>query len=112
MAMMGLPAGVEYRLTTVQFPGASPLVEQIEFRGLAATPVVSRVQDPGSYRLQLNVRDLDATLRAVKGAGGHVVSTDGVPVSMTFGTSPWRLAVAPDLNNLFLILQQRTTETR
>jgi hypothetical protein len=26
---------------------------------------------------------------------------------MTFGTSRWRLAVAPDFNNLFLIVQQR-----
>lgn len=26
---------------------------------------------------------------------------------MGFGTSTWRLAVAPELNNLFLIVQQR-----
>ena len=30
----------------------------------------------------------------------------GVPVRMTFGNRPWRLAVVPDPNNLFLIVQQ------
>jgi len=27
-------------------------------------------------------------------------------VRMTFGSRPWRLAVVPDPNNLFLIVQQ------
>jgi hypothetical protein len=83
-------------------------LEFIEFRGLGESKrTESRVQDPGSYRLQLNVGDIDATLAALKGAGSRVISTGGVPVSMTFGTSRWRLAVAPDFNNLFLIVQQR-----
>jgi catechol 2,3-dioxygenase-like lactoylglutathione lyase family enzyme len=106
MAMMGLPNG-EYRLSTAQMPGSALLLEIIEFKGLDAARITSRVQDPGSYRLQLNVRDIDATVRALTGAGGHVISTGGEPVRMTFGTSQWRLAVAPDLNNLFLIVQQR-----
>jgi hypothetical protein len=106
MAMMGLPAG-EYRLSTAQMPGSALLLEFIEFKGLDSTRLASRVQDPGSYRLQLNVRDIDSTVRALKGAGSTVMSTGGEPVAMTFGASQWRLAVAPDLNNLFLIVQQR-----
>ena len=107
MAMMGLPASAEYRLSTAQVPGSALLLEFLEFKGLESTRIASRVQDPGSYRLQLNVPDLDSTIAALKGAGGSVISTGGEPVSMTFGTRPWRLAVAADLNNLFLILQQR-----
>jgi catechol 2,3-dioxygenase-like lactoylglutathione lyase family enzyme len=108
MAMMGLPSTGEYRLSTAQLPASALVLEFIEFRGLGESKrTESRVQDPGSYRLQLNVSDIDATLAALKGAGSRVISTGGVPVSMTFGTSRWRLAVAPDFNNLFLIVQQR-----
>jgi catechol 2,3-dioxygenase-like lactoylglutathione lyase family enzyme len=108
VAMMGLPSTGEYRLSTAQLPASALVLEFIEFRGLGESKrTESRVQDPGSYRLQLNVSDIDATLAALKGAGSRVVSTGGVPVSMTFGTSRWRLAVAPDFNSLFLIVQQR-----
>jgi catechol 2,3-dioxygenase-like lactoylglutathione lyase family enzyme len=108
MAMMGLPSTGEYRLSTAQLPASALVLEFIEFRGLGESKrTESRVQDPGSYRLQLNVSDIDATLAALKGAGSRVISTGGVPVSMTFGTSRWRLAVAPDFNNLYLIVQQR-----
>lgn len=109
MAMMGLPSTGEYRLSTAQLPASALVLEFIEFRNLGESKrMESRVQDPGSYRLQLNVSDIDATLAALKGAGSRVISTGGVPVSMTFGTSRWRLAVAPDFNNLFLIVQQRS----
>jgi len=111
MAMMGLPAAAEYRVTTSSFPGSPLLLEFIEFKGINDTKVFSsRVQDPGSYRLQLNVQDIDATLTALKNAGSHVISSGGVPVRMTFGSNPWRLAVAEDPNNLFLIIQQRIAQ--
>jgi catechol 2,3-dioxygenase-like lactoylglutathione lyase family enzyme len=111
MAMMGLPSTGDYRLSTAQLPASALMLEFIEFRGLGESKrTESRVQDPGSYRLQLNVSDIDVTLAALKGAGSRVISTGGVPVSMTFGTSRWRLAVAPDFNNLFLIVQQRLVQ--
>lgn len=108
MRMAGLPETGEYRLSMAKVPGSTLTIEFIQFKGIdsAAAPVPSRVQDPGSYRLQLTLRDLDATLAAVSAEGSRVVSTGGVPVRMVFGTRPWRLAVAPDPNNLFLILQQ------
>jgi hypothetical protein len=82
--------------------------ELIEFQG-AGSPksIASRVQDTGSYRLQLNVRDIDETLSELKQAGSRVISTNGSPVSMTLGSSPWRLAVVQDPNDLFLVVQQR-----
>ena len=108
MAMMGLPSSGEYRLSTAQLPASALMLEFIEFRDVGdSRRIESRVQDPGSYRLQLNVSDIDATLDALKGAGSRVISTGGMPVSMTFGTSRWRLAVVPDFNHLFLIVQQR-----
>jgi len=111
-AMMGLPES-EYRLATIRMPNSPLLFELLELRGLATAPreapgtgVRSTVQDPGSFRLQLNVRDIDAALAGMTEAGSTVVSSNRVPVSMTFGSRPWRLAVAPDPNNLFLVLQQ------
>ena len=107
MAMMGFPAAAEYRVRTATLPG-SLMLELIEFKGVGEMKSVSsRVQDPGSYRLQLNVRDIDESLAALKDAGSRVISTKGAPVRMTFGANPWRLAVVQDPNNLFLVVQQR-----
>jgi predicted enzyme related to lactoylglutathione lyase len=108
MAMMGFPAAAEYRVGVSTVPGSQLVFELIEFRGVGETKAVaSRVQDAGSYRLQLNVRDIDETLAALKRAGSRVISTGGSPVRMTFGSNPWRLAVVQDPNNLFLVVQQR-----
>ena len=108
MAMMGFPAAAEYRVGTSTLPGSQLVLELIEFRGVGETKAVaSRVQDAGSYRLQLNVLDIDETLAALKRAGSRVISTGGSPVRMTFGSIPWRLAVVQDPNNLFLVVQQR-----
>jgi catechol 2,3-dioxygenase-like lactoylglutathione lyase family enzyme len=117
MALVGLsgvsdPSGVrdagEYRLAPTPMPASALIFELIEFKGLesAKMPTPSRVQDPGSFRLQLTFRDIDAALAGLKNAGSHVISTGGVPVGMTFGNRPWRLSVVPDPNNLFLIVQQ------
>ena len=104
---MGFPVAAEYRVRTAALPG-SLMLELIEFRGVGETKSVSsRVQDPGSYRLQLNVRNIDESLAALKAAGSSVISTKGTPVQMTFGANPWRLAVVQDPNNLFLVVQQR-----
>jgi catechol 2,3-dioxygenase-like lactoylglutathione lyase family enzyme len=108
MAMMGFPAAAEYRVATTVLPGSPLMLELIEFKGVGkAKTLASRVQDSGSYRLQLNVQDIDATLAALKKGASPVISSGGVPVQMTFGSNPWRLAVAQDPNNLFLVVQQR-----
>ena len=108
MAMLGLSRSGEFRVATAEFPGSSFVLEFIEFRGVGQTKTLkSRVQDPGSYRLQLNVSDIDETLQSLRATGARIVSTNQRPVRMTFGTNPWRLAVVEDLNNLFLVVQQR-----
>ncbi|MEO8256394.1 MAG: VOC family protein [Acidobacteriota bacterium] len=108
MAMSGLPEAGEYRLAMAQLPGSALTLEFIEFKGLdsAAAAFSSRVQDPGSFRLQLTFRNIDTALAALNRAGSRTISTGGVPVTMTFGNRPWRLAVVPDPSNLFLIVQQ------
>ena len=103
-AMLGL-RDVEYRMATVRMPNSPLLLEFMELKGMPGTVTRSRVQDPGSFRLQLNVRDIDAALAGITAAGSAVVSSNGVPVSMTFGSRPWRMALAPDPNNLFLVVQ-------
>jgi catechol 2,3-dioxygenase-like lactoylglutathione lyase family enzyme/mono/diheme cytochrome c family protein len=104
-AMLGLPHS-EYRLATIRMPNSPLQLEFMELKGLPGAAIRSRVQDPGSFRLQLNVRDIDATLAGMMASGSTVVSSNRVPVSMTFGSRPWRLAIAPDPNNLFLVVQQ------
>jgi len=109
MVLAGIRGSAEFRTAMMPIPGSSRTLELVEFRGADSrkTPVPSRVQDPGSFRLQLTFRDIDATLGLLKSAGRPVVSTGGVPVQMTFGGGrPWRLAIVPDPNNLFLVVQQ------
>jgi predicted enzyme related to lactoylglutathione lyase len=66
--------------------------------------VAGRIQDPGSARLQLQVRDVDAAVRAVVDAGGAVVSTGGAPVDLSAGGgATLRRAMVRDPNNLFLV---------
>lgn len=108
MAMMGFPATAEYRVATSTLPDSMLVLELIEFKGVGpAKTVASRVQDTGSYRLQLNVQDIDETLSKLKMAGSRVISTNGSPVSMTLGSNPWRLAVVQDPGDLFLVIQQQ-----
>jgi hypothetical protein len=64
----------------------------------------TRVQDPGTAILQLNVRDLDGLLKTLKAAGYPAVSTDGQGVTIG-GTA--RFAIVRDPNNLYLELIQR-----
>ena len=108
MAMAGLPDAGEYQLATIQMPGSALVLELMGFRGLdsATAPVPSRVQDPGSFRLQLTMGSIDAALATLSNAGARAISTGGVPVRMSFGGRPWQLSVVPDANNLFLIVQQ------
>ena len=108
MAMMGFPAAAQYRVATSTLPGSQLVLELIEFQGAGETKTLtSRVQDPGSYRLQLDVRDIDETLTALKQSGARVVSMGGSAVRMTLGSNPGRLAVVQDPHNLFLVVQQR-----
>ena len=104
MDLLGLPQSGEYRYASLQVPGSKLSIELIEFRGIERQRVAGRIQDPGSTRLQLQVRDLDAAVRAVVDAGGAVVSTGGAPVDLSAGGgATLRRAMVRDPNNLFLV---------
>lgn len=108
LGLAGLSQAAEMRTAMTPIPGSSRTLEFVQFRGLdsrkSAAP--SRVQDPGSYRLQLTFRDIDTALDRLAAAGKRTISTGGRPVTMTFGSRPWKLAVVPDPDNLFLVVQQ------
>lgn len=104
--MLGLATG-EYRLGTTQVPGSGLIVEFIEFKGVDRRSVQAGIQDPGSTRMQLQVRDVDAAIATLKSAGGTVVSTGGETVALPGrGGATTKVAIVRDPNNLFLVLLQ------
>lgn len=85
-------------------PGGTPAsITFIEFKDIDRKPLHTRVQDPGTAILQLNVRDLSTLLPKLKAARFTVVSSGGEPVDLG-GT---KLVLVRDLNNLFLELIER-----
>jgi catechol 2,3-dioxygenase-like lactoylglutathione lyase family enzyme len=64
MAMMGLPDTVEYRMSVSQLPGSTLILEFLELKGIERRATRVRVQDPGAYRLQLDVDRVEAALES------------------------------------------------
>lgn len=98
--LMGLK-GAELKLTNAQVPGSALRMEFIELKGVAGTPIKPRLQDPGATRLQVRVRDLEATMTSLKGVGSSVISTGGQPVALR---SNLRAAIMPDADGLYFVL--------
>ena len=107
MDLLGLPQNGEYRYASLEVPGSKLSIELIEFRGMERQHVEGGIQDPGSTRLQLQVRDLDAAERAVVASGGAVVSTGAVPVEAPAAGGTRRAITVRDPNNLFLVFVAR-----
>jgi catechol 2,3-dioxygenase-like lactoylglutathione lyase family enzyme len=95
----------ERQVAMLTVPTSGLFIEFAEYRGVSRRTVHAALQDPGSTRLQLRVRDLDAAINAVVAAGGQVISTGGMPVALPAGRgAPTRAAIVRDPNNLFLVL--------
>jgi predicted enzyme related to lactoylglutathione lyase len=92
--------GAQFRQGSGAIPGGGPRLTLIEFKNIDRKPMKTRIQDPGTAILQLKVRDVDGAVKSLKAAGGTVISTGGVPVTM----GNRRLAIVRDPNNLFLEL--------
>jgi len=102
----GLNAG-EYRFATLEVPVTGLTFELVEFKGVDRKTVRGSIQDPGSTRIQLQVRDVDATIAALKQAGGAVVSSGGTTVELPGrGGATTKVAIVREPNNLFLVLLQ------
>ena len=107
MRMFGLKDDAQYRLATMDVPTSGLKLEFIEFKGIDRKTIRANIQDPGSTRMQLQVRDVSATIDALKAAGGTVVSTGGSTVELPGrGGATTKVAIVRDPNNLFLVLIQ------
>ena len=82
-------------------PTSPAAFELLEFKGVDRKPLRTQLQDPGSTRMQVRVRDLNAIVEKMKGLGSHIVAREGTPVLVMPNL---RVAVMPDVNNLFLTL--------
>ncbi|HEX5230565.1 MAG TPA: VOC family protein [Bryobacteraceae bacterium] len=102
MDTAGTP-GAQFRRCAATIPGTSVTMAFMEFKDIDRHPLSTRVQDPGTPILQVGVRDIDATVKALKAAGVTVISKNGEPVMN--GTS--KFCIVRDPNNLFLELFQR-----
>jgi len=92
----------QIRRSIAKIPGSAVQVEFLEFKGVDRKTVDGRIQDPGSTRLQLRVKDSDAAVKSLVAAGGKVITTGGSggPIIM----SGLRVALVRELNNLFLVI--------
>ena len=99
----GVPGGA-FKQSRGPIPGTTnATITFIEFSQVDRKPMKTRVQDPGTAILQLNVKDMDGLMKVLKASGAEIVSTGGEPVSL--GNS--KLVIVRDPNNLFLEFIQR-----
>jgi len=106
LKMFGLKNDVQYRVATMDVPNG-PKLEFIDFKGVDRRTVRANIQDPGSTRMQLQVRDVAAAIEVLKAAGGAVVSTGGGTIDLPGrGGATTKVAIVRDPNNLFLVLIQ------
>src|SRR6185312_17412986 len=107
MKMFGLKADAKFRLAQLDFPATGLKLELIEFSGVDRRTVRGNLQDPGSTRMQVQVRDVPAAIDVLKAAGGVVQSTGGATVDLPGrGGAVTKTAIVRDPNNLFLVLIQ------
>jgi catechol 2,3-dioxygenase-like lactoylglutathione lyase family enzyme len=72
----------EVRRATATAPGTGQFFELTEFKGVERAPLQTRLQDPGSVRLQVMVRGIDEVTAAITKAGGAILSDGGVRASL------------------------------
>jgi predicted enzyme related to lactoylglutathione lyase len=103
LGALGVDGG-QYRVGLLQVPTSGFELRFIEFSGVDKKTVQGRVQDPGSTRMQLRVRDIDAAIAVFKRFGGEVVSTGGKPLDLPAGNNKLKVAIVRDPSNLFVVL--------
>ena len=91
----------------LEVPTTGLVFEVVDFKGVDRKRVRGNIQDPGSTRIQLQVRDVDAAIDALKRHGGSVVSTGGSTVNLQGrGGVTTKVTIVRDPDNLFLVLLQ------
>lgn len=94
----------ELRRAIATAPGTGQPFELVEFKDVERTPLQTRLQDPGSVRLQVMVRGIDAVAAAIVKAGGAIVSDGGVRASLP--PNLWGLTVRMPDNVYMSLLEQ------
>ncbi len=100
---LGLERG-QYRVGLQNVPSSGLMFDFVDFKGVERKTLQGRIQDFGSTRVQLRVRDIDAAIAAFERFGGEVVSTGGEPLSLPAGNATLEVAIVRDPNNLFVVL--------
>jgi catechol 2,3-dioxygenase-like lactoylglutathione lyase family enzyme len=105
LAGFGLREG-QFRAAMLQVPTSGLVFEPMDFKDIDRKTVHGRIQDPGSTRIQLQVRDVDAAIAVLKQAGGAVQSTGGTSMELPAGPNKIKVAMVRDPNDLFVVLIQ------
>jgi catechol 2,3-dioxygenase-like lactoylglutathione lyase family enzyme len=103
LAALGMQKG-QYRVAQNTVPVSGLMYDFVGFKDAGSHKVPGRLQDFGSTRVQIRVRDIDAAIAAFKKYGGEVVSTGGKTVALPAGNSTLKVAIVRDPNNLFVVL--------
>lgn len=72
--------GATLRAVTLQVPGGDVRLTLVQFSGVDARPVRQRLQDPGSVKLVVRVKDMDAAFARVRDRIGGVYTEGGMPI--------------------------------
>jgi predicted enzyme related to lactoylglutathione lyase len=97
--LAGLPKGAQRRSASALIPGTALPVEFIEFKGIERKVLGADAHGVGSSVLRLRVKDIDATIAALKAGGASVASANGEPVTFANGQ---RMAIVSDPNGIFV----------
>jgi catechol 2,3-dioxygenase-like lactoylglutathione lyase family enzyme len=99
---LGVP-GARLRMATLQVPQSGLILEVIEFAGKHRS-ARANIQDPGSTRMQLRVRNVDEAIAAIAKFGGEVISTGGKSVELPAGNNKITVAIDREPDNLFIVM--------
>jgi catechol 2,3-dioxygenase-like lactoylglutathione lyase family enzyme len=105
LRLEGTPDG-RMRWNHVAYPGSAWRSEFLEFSDIDRAPVRSRIQDPGTATMVLQVRNLDSLLAKLKQAGTAVLTPGGLPIAMQAPTGAYRAVIVKDPDGHFVELRQ------
>jgi catechol 2,3-dioxygenase-like lactoylglutathione lyase family enzyme len=97
-------SGAQYRFGIMRVPSSGLIFEVMDYDRVDRRQLRGRLQDPGSTRMQLRVRDVGAAIAAFEKFGGTVVSTGGKPLELPVPNGSLEVAIVREPDNLFLVL--------
>ena len=78
-AAFGTP-GATILAATLSIPGSDVRLTLVQFAGVASSPIRQRLQDPGSVKLVVRVRNIDAAFARVRERIARVYTEGGAPM--------------------------------